>query len=115
MPARATGNLSYRSWRSDSVLMARCCEVCRTFRPEASDSFSQNLLDVELDKRAVTLCSAHFYLWRCAKVTTLDGLRTVFRESTGRRSFVSRRAPSEPPKSSEWRRRSAGGRRASDP
>lgn len=70
----------------------RSCEVCQGFRPElASRTPEPKLQRVELGPRSVALCATHFYIWRWSRVTTFDGLRKLFQESEGRRSFVARR------------------------
>jgi hypothetical protein len=71
------------------------------------------LVRIELGRRSVLLCATHAYILRWSRVTTFEGLRKLFRENDGKRSFVPRRARSDHPRSSERRARSAG-RRASD-
>jgi hypothetical protein len=93
--------------------MRRSCEVCRNFRPERGPEAGRvELVPIELGKRSVLLCATHAYILRWSRVATFEGLRKLFRENDGKRSFVPRRAR-EQHRSSERRARSAG-RRASD-
>ena len=93
--------------------MARHCEVCEGFRPElAARTAVAPLQLVELGRRSVALCATHFYIWRWSRVTTFEGLRKLFRENDGRRSFVQRRSFHD--ERSPVERRSTSGRRTVD-
>jgi hypothetical protein len=90
------------------------CEVCASFRPDlrsTSDSFEG--VELQFFNRSVRLCALHAYLARAFKVTTLQGLRSLFRENRGKRSYVSRRVPISSAASVE-RRSMTAGRRARD-
>lgn len=85
------------------------CEVCASFRPGAAPS-TTNTTTVLIETRSVTLCACHAHLSRLFRVTTFEGLRKLFHESQGRRSFVARRNPSTRASQPQ----TSPGRRASD-
>lgn len=88
--------------------------MCRSFRPEIADRIpAEKLVQVELGKRAVWLCATHAYIYRWSGVTTFEGLRKLFVESDGRRSFVPRRVSSGERREND-RRAHGVGRRATD-
>jgi hypothetical protein len=66
------------------------CEVCASFRPDAASS-TANTTALLIETRRVALCACHAHLSRLFRVTTLEGLRKLFHESQGKRSFVARR------------------------
>ena len=94
--------------------MLRHCEVCAT--ESGGQRPTPRLRRLLLDGRIVSLCERHARSARDHGVETLAALRELFREASGRRSAVARRAPLDrrvfPPRP-EGRRKS-GGRRASD-
>jgi hypothetical protein len=68
------------------------------------------VVEVQLDVRAVHLCTAHARIAESSGVKSFEDLRELYGEE-GRRSYVPRRGPSTP--SADDKRTSAG-RRASD-
>ena len=92
--------------------MERQCEVCREFRPEAAGAKGESVRERAFGKRNVLLCPLHTRLVQVVRVTTFEGLRKLFRESRGKRSFVARRGPVASPAQTDRRARS--GRRATD-
>ena len=94
--------------------MARLCEVCESLSPEAAPAARLQRFLVE--GRVLALCAEHAHTFRERRPDTLAGVTALFREDTGNRSLVSRRAPLDRrqfPMRPEGRRRS-GGRRAGD-
>jgi hypothetical protein len=94
--------------------MARRCEVCENLTPDAPLTRKPHRFLVEA--RVVALCAEHAFTFRERRPDTLQGVAELFREESGKRSLVSRRAPIERrqfPMRPEGRRRS-GGRRAGD-
>ncbi len=94
--------------------MARRCEVCENLTPDAPPTRRLHRFLVEC--RVVALCAEHAFRFRERRPDTLEGMTELFREDTGNRSLVSRRAPVERrqfPMRPEGRRRNAG-RRAGD-
>jgi hypothetical protein len=94
--------------------MARRCEVCESLSPEAPPT--RRLQRFLVEGRVLTLCSEHADAFRGQRPETLDSVAQLFREDTGQRSLVSRRAPLDRrqfPMRPEGRRRSSG-RRATD-
>jgi hypothetical protein len=90
------------------------CEVCANFRPGLrSDIDSGERIEIQFFKRKVTFCTLHAHLVNSFRVTTIQGLRSLFRENRGKRSFVSRRV-SSPESLTVDRRQPHLGRRASD-
>jgi hypothetical protein len=71
--------------------MAHRCEVCEQFRPSGDLQPGRELSNVAFDERHVLLCKAHAGIAQNSGVSTLAGLRELFAESTGQRSFVTRR------------------------
>lgn len=94
--------------------MARRCEVCENLTPDAP--VTRKLHRFLVEARVVALCAEHAFTFRERRPDTLQGVAELFREESGKRSLVSRRAPIERrqfPLRPEGRRRS-GGRRAGD-
>jgi hypothetical protein len=94
--------------------MARRCEVCENLTPGAP--VTRKLHRFLVEARVVALCAEHAFTFREQRPDTLQGVAELFREESGKRSLVSRRAPIERrqfPLRPEGRRRS-GGRRAAD-
>lgn len=94
--------------------MARRCEVCENLSPDAPPT--RKLQRFLVESRVVALCAEHAYTFRERSPDTLDGVALLFREESGSRSLVSRRAPVERrqfPMRPEGRRRT-NGRRAGD-
>ena len=93
--------------------MQRVCEVCQNFRQAEPPIQATEV--VELGKRSIALCTTHAFILRWSRVSTLEGVRKLFSESSGKRSFVARRLGEEARDRFESERRSAGsGRRARD-
>ncbi len=94
--------------------MARCCEVCQNLAPEAPAP--RRLQRFLVETRVVALCAEHAHDFRAQRPETLRAVAALFREDSGQRSLVSRRAPLERrqfPMRPEGRRRT-GGRRGTD-
>ena len=89
--------------------MAQRCEVCERFRPSGDLQAGRALSSVSFGERDVLLCKAHAGIARNSGVSSLSGLRELFAESAGHRSYVARRGDS----SGGAKARSAG-RRATD-
>jgi hypothetical protein len=87
------------------------CEVCQNFRPGGDARPNRKLLDVSFGKRNVRLCVGHARIAENSGIKSLDGLRELYGESEGKRSFVPRRGRSVVGPSGE--RRNIG-RRKSD-
>jgi hypothetical protein len=95
--------------------MPRACEVC------ANEGASDARRDAHgkarrflIDDRVVSLCEAHAARYRSSGKTTLVEVSTVFREESGRRSLITRRAPLDRrvfPARPEGRRHNEGRRR----
>jgi hypothetical protein len=92
--------------------MATRCEVCESLRPAGDRVPNRKLLSVPLGARDVVLCVAHASIAESSGVRTLEGLRELYGETLGRRSYVARRARSPVPSPNGDPRRT--GRRASD-
>lgn len=91
--------------------MARRCEVCETLSPEALPP--RRLHRFLVEGRVLTLCAEHADAFRRERPETLALVTLLFREGTGQRSLVSRRAPLDRrqfPMRPEGRRRSSGRR-----
>jgi hypothetical protein len=71
--------------------MAQRCEVCERFRPGGDLQPGRELTEASFRERRVLLCRAHASIAKNLGATSLDELRKLFGESTGQRSFVSRR------------------------
>ncbi|HEY4103701.1 MAG TPA: hypothetical protein VGM44_07405 [Polyangiaceae bacterium] len=71
--------------------MAQRCEVCEQFRPSGDLLPGRELVGVQLGKRDVLLCRAHAGIAKNSGVSSVEDLRELFAESSGRRSYVSRR------------------------
>ncbi len=67
------------------------CEVCESFRPQRVLT-GRELLEISFDQRAVVLCRGHAGIARNSGVSSIEALRTLYAESAGKRSYVSRRA-----------------------
>jgi len=91
--------------------MEHRCEVCESFRPRGDLGPARELLEVAFGERKVLLCRGHAGIARNSEVSSFDELRTLYAESEGKRSYISRRARSVA--SSPGGPRSAG-RRAND-
>lgn len=94
--------------------MARRCEVCENLSPEAPPA--RRLQRFLIEGRVVALCAEHAHAYRETRPETLAAVAELFREETGKRSLLPRRAPLDRrqfPMRPEGRRRSAG-RRATD-
>lgn len=88
--------------------MTQRCEVCESFRPEGDLQAARPLLEVSFEARKVLLCRGHATIAANNGVSTLAGLRMLYAESTGQRSYVARRAPGP------FTADRSGGRRLSD-
>jgi hypothetical protein len=74
--------------------MEHRCEVCQSFRPRGDFEPARELLEVSFGERRVLLCRGHAGIARNSQVTTFEELRTLYAESEGKRSYISRRARS---------------------
>lgn len=90
--------------------MEHRCEVCDSFRPRRELDPTRALLEVTFGERRVWLCRGHAGIARNSEVASFDELRTLYAESEGKRSYISRRARAG---ASESTPRSAG-RRSGD-
>jgi hypothetical protein len=84
------------------------CEVCETLGRGRTKGKC-----VLVGERLVTLCPAHERVLSSLPIASVDELRTLFRESTGRRSLVERRQELDRrvfPARPEGRRRTSGRR-----
>lgn len=91
--------------------MARRCEVCENLSPDAAETRKLHRFLVE--DRVVALCTEHAYAFRERRPDTLQGMAQLFREESGNRSLLCRRAPVERrqfPMRPEGRRRTTGRR-----
>jgi len=92
--------------------MTRACEVCAELGVK-SEGRHRHLV---VEQRLLTLCAAHARLVKISGADNLEAVRALFREVTGRRSALPRRAELDrrafPPRPEG--RRLARGRRASD-
>jgi hypothetical protein len=91
--------------------MARCCEVCENLSPGAEPT--RRLRRFLVEDRVLALCAEHAHAFHEQRPDTLDEVFRLFREDTGKRSLVARRAPIERrqfPMRPEGRRRSTGRR-----
>lgn len=87
------------------------CDVCHNFRP-AANLRQRTLTPVPFGEVTVVLCEMHRRIALRSGVTTFEGLRWLYGESDGRRSYLARRARTpEVPATSERRQ---AGRRATD-
>jgi len=91
--------------------MEHRCEVCESFRPRGDLGPARQLLEVSFGERRVWLCRGHAGIARNSEVSSFEELRALYAESDGKRSYISRRAPSAEA-SEGWPRNE--GRRASD-
>lgn len=94
--------------------MARRCEVCESLSPEAPPA--RRLQRFLIEGRVVALCAEHAHTYREMRPETLAGAAALFREESGRRTLLGRRAPLDRrqfPMRPEGRRRTSG-RRATD-
>jgi hypothetical protein len=93
--------------------MTRQCEVCTELGVNSSDERRHHLI---VEQRLITLCGPHARLVKAAGADSLQAVRALFREFTGRRSALPRRAELDrrafPPRPEG--RRLARGRRARD-
>jgi hypothetical protein len=95
--------------------MSRACEIC------ANEPGSEARLEVHgkirrllIEDRVVSLCEAHVARYRSSGKTTLVAVSAMFREESGRRSLITRRAPLDRrvfPARPEGRRHNEGRRR----
>jgi len=72
--------------------MEHRCEVCASFRPRGALDPARELLEVSFGERRVLLCRGHAGIARNSQVSSIDELRTLYAESIGQRSYISRRA-----------------------
>jgi hypothetical protein len=93
--------------------MQQRCEVCENFRPEGDLKPGRKLEEVKYGTRTVLLCRAHAGIAQNSGVTTFEGLRELYTEQHGSRSYVPRRARSTPTRAKKKTPRSPG-RRISD-
>lgn len=94
--------------------MARRCEICESSSPAAAPA--RRLHRFLVEGRVLSLCAEHAYTFRERRPETLAGVAELFREESGERSLVPRRAPLDRrqfPLRPEGRRRSSG-RRGTD-
>lgn len=89
--------------------MKQRCEVCQNFRPQGDERPDRPLDYVSYGDRRVLLCRAHAGIAHNSGVTTFEGLRELYSESHGGRSYVPRRAAGNLARSP-----SSAGRRAGD-
>lgn len=94
--------------------MENCCEICTGFLSRARlERSAIRVVAVPFEERTLLLCTTHAYIAAEFGISTVSALRHLFRESTGRRSFMPRRrAPDKAARSGE--QRSLRGRRATD-
>jgi hypothetical protein len=95
--------------------MSRRCEVCQSDQGEHQAVGSQRLRRILIGERIVALCDEHASLYRLYGAGTLNELRLLFAEPSGKRSLISRRSPVDRrifPARPEGRRRSVGRRRS---
>ena len=92
--------------------MQQRCEVCENFRPEGDLESGRPLVEVTFGERRVLLCRGHAGIAQSSGVESLDALRELYSESNGQRSYVPRRARSNPMPAPASERNA--GRRASD-
>ena len=88
--------------------MTERCEVCESLRPQGDLQAARELLTIAFDERRVRLCRGHAAIAANTGVSTLAGLRMLYAESTGQRSYIARRARAALASTR------TGGRRASD-
>jgi hypothetical protein len=94
--------------------MPTCCEICEHFLSrEKQPQSARDVSEVVFGKRTVRLCRVHRFIAHQHHVTTLGGLRHLFRENRGRRSFLPRRA-FDVASGVQDEQRASRGRRASD-
>jgi hypothetical protein len=91
--------------------MQQRCEVCQNFRPDGDLKPGRTLEEVSFGSRKVLLCRAHAGIAESSGVTSFEELRELYTESSGKRSYVPRRALVVAPKRGKLR---SPGRRASD-
>ncbi|MBW2461441.1 MAG: hypothetical protein JRH11_07330 [Deltaproteobacteria bacterium] len=88
------------------------CDVCENFRP-AANLRKRTLTPVLFSEIAVVLCDMHRRIAQRSGVTTFEGLRELYGESDGRRSYLARRTRAPAAPLPEGDRRQTG-RRATD-
>ncbi|RLB48585.1 MAG: hypothetical protein DRJ42_22895 [Deltaproteobacteria bacterium] len=88
------------------------CDVCHNFRP-AANLRQRTLTTVPFGDVAVVLCEMHRRIAQRSGVTTFGGLRWLYGESDGRRSYLARRTCAPESSLPEGDRRQSG-RRATD-
>jgi hypothetical protein len=94
--------------------MPNCCEICEHFlTPQKLLENARGVVEIGFGQRTVRLCRVHAFVAAQHKVTTLGGLRHLFCENRGRRSFLPRRTPGSE-RSAHTEQRASIGRRASD-
>lgn len=94
--------------------MARRCDVCENLTPDAPPA--RKLQRFLVETRVLALCAEHAATYREQRPETLTGVAQLFREESGKRSLLARRAPIERrqfPMRPEGRRHN-GGRRSTD-
>jgi hypothetical protein len=90
--------------------MEQRCEVCESFRPHDLNA-ARELLEVPFGERRVLLCRGHAGIAHNSQIESLEGLRALYAESEGQRSYIARRARTAKALASDAR---SVGRRASD-
>jgi hypothetical protein len=94
--------------------MENCCEICAGFLTRARLAGSRGqVTEVVFEEQTLLLCATHAYIAAELGVTSVTALRHLFRESSGRRSFLPRRKP-RVSAAVEKEERSGRGRRAED-
>jgi hypothetical protein len=69
----------------------RACEICSGTKDQGKVTSDRYLL---IEGRVVALCASHLTAVKRSKIKTLAALHKAFREMTGARSLMSRRATS---------------------
>ncbi|MFK7986494.1 MAG: hypothetical protein AB8I08_10710 [Sandaracinaceae bacterium] len=70
------------------------CDVCENFRPEANLR-ERTITRVTFGTRTVDVCESHRRIAERSDVKTFEGLRELYGEADGRRSYVARRGRSD--------------------
>jgi hypothetical protein len=102
------------------AIMSRACEICTTehgSEVRAEPATHRKIRRLLIEDRVVSLCEAHAARYRASGKSTLLELAAMFREESGRRSLIMRRAPLDRrvfPARPEGRRRNEGRRRSDD-
>jgi hypothetical protein len=91
--------------------MSRACEICAN---EGAADAHGKVRRFLIEERVVSLCEVHAARYRSSGKTTLVEVSAMFREESGRRSLITRRAPLDRrvfPARPEGRRHNEGRRR----